>query len=391
MIIEVLICADMAYKRKALSTFISSNPYMVIVNIARNGIDAMKMVEKYSPDIMVLDIKSDNLKFLYGFKELNKNHILPTIFILEYDDDINSIGNILLNLDFKEFYYVRKPEGTYQEQYKGIIDPLTNKILKITRTKYKKIEEKKKYLRETLNQRDDFYYNKFQKKDTVIDTSPTKIEKDESNELDLTDVSLTPDLDIHLETNIIVMGASVGGPKTFRKILKEIPPSFPSPILLVQHLDHFFMRQFAVNLKRDCNLSVKIPRNGEQIEPQTIYVSPGGYHMEIIVLSNKPCIRIFEGEPVNFCRPSVDVLFNSAARVYRNHTLGILLTGMGKDGVNGLLAIKKMGGKTIAESEETSILYGMPKMAKESKAADNILPNYKIKNYMINFAKRLHE
>ena len=126
------------------------------------------------------------------------------------------------------------------------------------------------------------------------------------------------------------------------------------------------------------------------IQPGIIYLSPGGIHMEIIVINDKPSMRIFEGERVNYCRPSVDVLFYSAARVYKNHTLGILLTGMGRDGVNGLLAIKSMGGITIAESEETSILYGMPKVAKESNAADYIVPNYEIVNYMINFAKKLY-
>ena len=117
------------------------------------------------------------------------------------------------------------------------------------------------------------------------------------------------------------------------------------------------MRQFAVTLKRECQLQVKIPKNGEPILGGTIYLSPGGHHMEITVINNKPSINIFEGERINYCRPSVDVLFFSAANVYKNYTLGILLTGMGRDGVAGLQAIKSMGGMTIAESEETSILY----------------------------------
>jgi len=194
----------------------------------------------------------------------------------------------------------------------------------------------------------------------------------------------------NLETNAIVMGASVGGPKTIPAILKEIPKHFPSPIFVVQHMDHFFMRQFAITLRNKCKLDVIIPEDGEKIIPGIIYLSPGGKHMEIIVKNDKPCLRTFEGEPVNYCRPSVDVLFFSAARVYKENVLGILLTGMGRDGVAGLEAIKSVGGKTIAESQETSILYGMPKIAAETHAAEAIVPNYKVKDWMVQYAKRLN-
>ena len=134
---------------------------------------------------------------------------------------------------------------------------------------------------------------------------------------------------------------------------------------------------------------MKIPENGEIISPGVIYLSPGGKHMEIIVKNDKPCLRTFEGAPVNYCRPSVDVLFFSAARVYKEYVMGVLLTGMGKDGVAGLEAIKSVGGKTIAESQETSVLYGMPKIAAETHAAIAIVPNYEIKDWMITYAKKL--
>lgn len=145
------------------------------------------------------------------------------------------------------------------------------------------------------------------------------------------------------------------------------------------------MRQFVMALKEICKVNVKIGVNYEEINPGTIYFSPGDKHMQVTVKNKKPCIRTFEGEPVNFCRPSVDVLFYSTARVYKDKTLGILLTGMGSDGASGLMAIKQEGGKTIAESEETSILYGMPKVAAETGAANLIIPSYKIVNEIIKF------
>ena len=130
---------------------------------------------------------------------------------------------------------------------------------------------------------------------------------------------------------------------------------------------------------------VKLGRDGEEISPGIAYIAPGGYHMDIKVKNNIPRIRISKGEPVNFCIPSVDVLFMSAARTFGPNVVGILLTGMGKDGVDGLASIKYNRGKTIAESEETCVLYGMPKFAKEKGVASMILPDYKIAEYLRNY------
>ena len=110
--------------------------------------------------------------------------------------------------------------------------------------------------------------------------------------------------------------------------------------------------------------------------------------MEISVDNKKPCLKIYKGTPVNFCMPSIDILFFSAARVYRNRTMGVLLTGMGSDGVEGLGSIQKLGGKTISESEETCILFAMPKFAAEKGYADLILPNYSVHPEIIKFGRK---
>ena len=148
------------------------------------------------------------------------------------------------------------------------------------------------------------------------------------------------------------------------------------------------MKELSKSLNQVCNIEVKIPVNGEQILPGIAYLSPGGNHMKVVLNNNKPCIKIFKGEPVNFCMPSVDVLFFSAAEVYKNQILGILLTGLGDDGAAGLKAIKDGGGNTIAESEETCVVFGMPKAAVKRDAAKFIIPNYKVKDFMLKFARK---
>lgn len=198
---------------------------------------------------------------------------------------------------------------------------------------------------------------------------------------------LTPVKGATITSNVIVIGASVGGPRTITTILKEIPKSFNAPILIVQHLSSHFTEAFADNLNIECDLKIKVAKNGDYLQPGQVYIAPGDLHMEIGIENKTPLIKIYKGTPVNFCMPSIDVLFFSAAKIFRNRAMGILLTGMGSDGVKGLGAIKRVGGKTIAESEETCILYAMPKFAAEKGFADFILPNYSISSKMVDFVK----
>ncbi|GAG82642.1 unnamed protein product, partial [marine sediment metagenome] len=158
--------------------------------------------------------------------------------------------------------------------------------------------------------------------------------------------NLTPIKGVSISSNIIVIGASVGGPRTITTILKEIPRNFPAPILIVQHLSAHFMEAFADNLDLECKLKIKVATNGEYLKPGVVYIAPGEKHMEISVDDKRPCIKIYKGTPVKFCMPSIDILFFSATRVYKDRTMGVLLTGMGSDGVEGLGSIKKVGGKT---------------------------------------------
>lgn len=190
----------------------------------------------------------------------------------------------------------------------------------------------------------------------------------------------------HLKANIIVIGASVGGPNSIKTILDGIPKKVNSPILIVQHLNANFIKPFVRVLNEVTENKTKIAENMEVIQSDYIYIAPGDKHMEVILIENEPHIKIYEGDPVNHCIPSIDILFCSVANVYKDSTMGILLTGMGKDGVEGLGLIHKFSGITITESQETCSLYGMPKLAIEKGYAEYILPNYKIKDYIIKFS-----
>ncbi len=188
---------------------------------------------------------------------------------------------------------------------------------------------------------------------------------------------------INLQSNIIVIGASVGGPKTIKNILKKLPKDYPFPIVIVQHLNSNFIKPFAQSLNGICSLQVKVAEANEVVEPGIVYIAPGEKHIKMSMRNQHPCIKLIDGLPVNSCIPSIDVLFISSVQVYGKGVIGILLTGMGKDGVNGLEYIYNHDGLTITESKQTAMLYGMPKLAVKRKVVNKVLPNNRIPDFLL--------
>lgn len=375
---KVLIASESAYRRTLLSEMLTSHKEIAITDIARNGEEAINIIENKHPDVLILDIEYKNKEWVTPFNLIIKQFHVPTIILTDIDP--KNIDSLEIPLILNSYDYIVKPKGVWKEVLPTIKDILISKVILTDNTKIHKLDSKARLLKkyvfitksQKLRMRSKVHANEI--------VEPSVEHRSEDYFLDLSPITIT-----RVPTKIIVIGASVGGPRTLRTILSEVPRNFPAPVLVVQHLNHLFMRQFATSLKEICKVNVKIALNYEEIKSGTIYFAPGGKHMQIAVKNNKPCVRTFEGEFVNYCRPSVDVLFYSTARVYKEKTLGILLTGMGRDGVEGLRVIKSNGGKTIAESKETSVLYGMPKVAAETGVADLIVPNYRIVDEMIKF------
>ncbi|TFG09118.1 MAG: chemotaxis protein CheB [Promethearchaeota archaeon] len=377
--IKVLIVECSAYQRKLYSDLLLSHKSIQVVRGVKNFKEAIKSLDDSEFNVLVIDIDTINSEDIDNFKLLIHSLMVPLIFLTSSKDKLTD--PLIKAHATSAFDYIIKPSGLWKEELPKIKNKLIDKVLVASKSNFSQINNqvrsllKKNFIQQT---------QKIRNLNAESEASQTK-KRFEEYFFDRTPVNIK-----QIDTNIIVMGASVGGPRTLELILEKIPHNFSSPILVVQHMNHFFMRQFVVNLREKCTTEVKIGQSGEEIRSGVIYLAHGDKHMQITAKNGKPIIRLFEGEPVNFCRPSVDVLFYSAARIYKNKTLGILLTGMGRDGVAGLEAINKAGGKTIAESSETAVLYGMPKIAAESGIAKLIVPNYKIRDYMIKFANNFH-
>ncbi len=378
MLKKVLIASESTFRRNLLSEMLSSHSEIKIEGIARNGQEAINSIKTKEVDVLILDIEHKNKEWLASFNFLMNSFSIPTIILTDINPKV--INSFEIPIILKSYDYIVKPIGLWKEVLPQIKDNLVSKVLLTTIPKKQKIDSKSRLL-----DKNSFIKQGQKMRKTRELQLTTKLRASLENRAEEFFLEMPSTTLARIPTRIVVIGASVGGPRTLRTILSDIPANLPVPILVVQHLNHLFMRQFVMTLKDICQMEVKIGLNYEEITPGTIYFSPGDKHMQVTVKNNTPCIRTFEGEPVNFCRPSVDVLFYSTARVYKDKTLGILLTGMGSDGAAGLMAIRQEGGKTIAESEETSVLYGMPKVAAEIGAANLIIPNYKIVNEIIRF------
>lgn len=374
MSIKVLIAEDSSFQRKMIADMLLSNEEITQVEIARNGREAIQKVETLNPDVLILDLMMPEVDGITVFKFLSEHYPIPTIIFSAITPETldDSVQALLLGA----FDFIVKPKGIWEEEFPKLKEKLIFSTLyagKIKKTYEKRnaLIKKSADIPAPLNSYAEQYIISKEPKPQIIEIPNKKVIKRRK-----------------LLSNAIVMGTSTGGPRTLKSVLKDIPSDFECPILIVQHLDPFFMKELSKSLNLVCQIKVKIPANGEKILPGIAYLSPGGKHMKVVLRNNVPCIKIFKGEPVNFCMPSVDVLFLSAAEVYKNQMLGILMTGLGEDGAAGLEAIKNQGGNTIAESEETCVVYGMPKAAVKRGAAKVVIPNYRISQFMLKFGRK---
>jgi len=191
-----------------------------------------------------------------------------------------------------------------------------------------------------------------------------------------------------INDKIVAIGASAGGVQAIREILRELPDNITVPIVITQHLSAFYhkLEQLIFLWNIENKIKIKLAKDGDFIESGVAYFCPAARHMEVILINEKPCLKLSTNPEINHNMPCIDLLFHSIAQIYKEKALAIILTGMMRDGVDGLGEVRKTGGRTIAESEETAAVFGMPKKAIEEGAAEFIVPNYDIKNYIIRFA-----
>ena len=328
MSINVLVIDDSALIRAVLSEIIKEAPGLNLVGTAKNAFQARDMVNQYKPDVITLDIEMPEMNGLSFLEKLMRAHPTAVIMI----SSLTSKGSVetLKSLELGAVDFVEKPTSGIAVGLGQYKDTLIEKINNAANTKIK----------------------------------PRKLPK------------LTTPLTISACENthyVVGIGASTGGTEAIKDLLIALPQHFP-PIVITQHMPSGFTSTFAQRLNSMCKIRVKEADNNEILHPNTAYIAPGNRHLTLQQSVDGVCIKLHDGPLVSGHKPSVDIMFESLAKVVGDKAVASILTGMGKDGAKGLLQIKQAGGKTFAQDEESSVVFGMPREAIKLKAAQEVVP-----------------
>lgn len=334
--IKVLVVDDSALMRKIISDMINEEADMEVINTARNGEDLFTKLDNNLPDVITLDVEMPKMDGISALKEMKKKNMNIPVIVLS---SVSKEGPHMTMdcLEAGAFDFLPKPSGAISLDINKVKIELVQKI----RLAHERISTKpKKVSRSAANI------------NNVIETKSIKrigIDKIEA----------------------VVIGASTGGPKALYTVVTSLPEYLGVPVFIVQHMPVGFTKAFSERLNLNSKIKVVEAQEGMNVEKSTVYIAPGGFHMEVY----KDMKIHLNTEPTLWgVRPAVDKLFLSAANVYKNRIISVVLTGMGKDGSQGTVEIKKSGGITIAEDKSTCTIYGMPKAAYETGMVDIVLP-----------------
>ncbi len=339
--ISVLIVDDSALMRNLISRMIEATPGLVVADRAMNGIFALQKLERCRPDVIVLDLEMPQMNGIEFLKERKRLGIeTPVIILSSVARRGAEITMEALALGASDF--IMKPSDTNHDDIQAIKEHLTQLLLIYGRQYRQRVGEKEPLPRPyTTEQAPKVSASLPPKPATGVPTvRPGPIE-------------------------IIAIGISTGGPNALREVFSKLDKDLPAPIVVVQHMPPGFTEEFAKSLDKLCPLEVKEAAEGDIIKPGRILIAPGDKHLEVEKRPLATVAHLSDAPPVNGHRPSADVLFASVAKEFGNRAMGVIMTGMGKDGAKELGSVLKSGGLTIGQDEVTSIVYGMPKVAWE--------------------------
>ncbi|HEY0653578.1 MAG TPA: chemotaxis response regulator protein-glutamate methylesterase [Chryseosolibacter sp.] len=335
-VIKVLIVDDSALVRQAYSTLLSTERDIEVIGTAGDPYIAVQKIQKEKPDVITLDVEMPRMDGITFLKKLMSQAPMPVVVISNKTVDGAEVA--LKALEAGAVDVMAKPNVADEVSFAESRIALADKI------------------------RSAFHSKKVKKHTEVTPATAKPQSIGKSN---------------FSSSGVIAVGASTGGTEAIRVFLESLTPPMP-PILIVQHMPEKFTAGFAKRLNELCALNVKEAEDLEPVLPGTVYIAPGNNHMTIANHHGRTVIKISKGELVNRHRPSVNVLFNSVAEVKGKNTIGVILTGMGDDGATGMLAIHERGGYTIAQDEQTSVVFGMPHKAINAGGVSRVLPLHEI-------------
>jgi two-component system chemotaxis response regulator CheB len=341
--IRVLVVDDSALMRKLIPAILARDSAIEVVGTAMDGAFALKKIEELQPDVVTLDLEMPRMDGMETLRLIMQRAPLPVVLFSTHSKEGGYATFKALALGAVDF--LAKPKDAAAGHLEKIADQLIAKIKVAKRAAGRKLPP------------------------AIVREDPVPAKKG-------TRVPLPP-------RRVIAIGISTGGPNALQYVLSQIPGDFHSTIVVVQHMPEGFTEMFAKRLDECSGLEVHEARSGDLLLAGRVLICPGNRHMMVRRMPRGHMVVLSDGPPVNGHRPSADVLFHSVSQEFGLTAVGVLMTGMGDDGAEGLGAIKAAGGMTIAQSEDTCVVSGMPRAAILKGYANKIIPLDGIAAYLV--------
>jgi two-component system chemotaxis response regulator CheB len=329
----VLVVDDSSFMRRSLSLIIEKDPQFFIIGIARNGTDAIEKVQRLKPDIVIMDLEMPEMNGIDALKEIMKSCPVPVVMLSMYIEEGSKIALEALELGAIDFFLKSSLLGE---------------------------NVKEEVIIEFLNRLKAFAINAKVKN------------KEMDSEIQGLEVQHIQNIVHSKKRDLIIIGCSTGGPSALQALLPRFPKDLGVPIIVLQHMPQGFTKPLAERFDTICNLNVKEVENGDVLEADNIYIAPAGFQTSLEHNNeNNVVFKVEDYSPIEtLYKPSINVTLNSAAPIFKEKLLSVILTGMGNDGLIGCTNVKENNGYVIVEAEQSCIVYGMPKVVFEAGLAD---------------------
>ncbi|MBX9678080.1 MAG: chemotaxis response regulator protein-glutamate methylesterase [Gemmataceae bacterium] len=340
--IRVMVVDDAVVVRRMVSDVLASDPDLEVAATAPNGRIALAKIPQVNPDLITMDVEMPEMNGLETLKELRKTHpMLPVIMFSTQTQRGASATLDALSLGATD--YVTKPAnvGSVAEGMQRLREQLIPKIRLYCKSKIQA--------------------------SASISIRPSATPKGEAGGMRMASAG-------NSMVELLAVGVSTGGPNALAELLPQLPGDLPVPVVIVQHMPPVFTQLLANRLDAQCAIRVHEGMAGGKLTPGHAWIAPGDFHMSILNATTSKMLTLHQGPPENSCRPAVDVLFRSAVESYGSGVLGVILTGMGRDGLRGCERIHEAGGQILAQDEASSVVWGMPGFVARAGLAEKVLP-----------------
>lgn len=347
---RIVVIDDSAFSRRTITRILEGIPDVEVIGYATNGEEGIQKVNSLKPDLVTLDLEMPKMDGFTLLRILTTRFSLPVIVV----SALNGADKVFRALELGALDFVSKPTGVASIDLLSISDDLQKKVLQILALKPGTISG-------------------FRAAASITGSASASAPAN----------SVRADSGLQRKIDIVAIGSSTGGPPALQQIFSAFTQKYPFSIVVAQHMPAGFTKAFADRLNRSSAFDVKEAEDGDLLLPGRILIAPGGKNLVFEACGDQVAARIRNPADADRYVPSVDLMLESCAGIFKKRTAAVILTGMGNDGSRGVRAVKDNGGYVIAESEETAVVYGMPREAVATGVVDRIVPLHRVSSEII--------